>query len=301
MPSTVVTPTTSGISAARPRKNTQREQQQQRKRQHLRAAEVLGDRLADLQSGNRRAADRHVRVARERVERILRDLVTVGPGLDYPRHQRAALRHAGRARGGDAGCCGELRGSRLRVVVVDEQDDPRRGLLPGRALELPVGPGGLRRRRREAATGIQPAGDRPADNPGEHYEREQEKQCAPRPSGGETCETSEHACIVDAARRANIGSRESLPPLQLLPGEYDGSRPACTTAIPSSARRYASGPVVTTTASRRSAPICSRSNLRRAGDPAELDLHGEHATVIAVDLALAPDAASRYSSRMRRR
>ena len=69
MPSTVVMPITSGSTAARPRKKTSDSRSSTREGEHLRAAEVRLDAVADLLAGDSAAAERDALAVLEAVAR----------------------------------------------------------------------------------------------------------------------------------------------------------------------------------------------------------------------------------------
>ena len=223
-------PTTSGSSAARPRKNSSESSNSSGNASSSARAEVLPDGLADLQARHRGAADRDARCLSSKAVSAasatssssalaLTEPVTRRCGRPRRRRPTVAPATPGRPASRSAAACCAL----LQSGAFDQQDDAGRRVLAGRPLELPVGAGGLRRVGGEAAAGLERAGDGAADHAREDDEGEQDEQGAPRAGGGEISEAFEHA--------SHRGPRIALAHLpggvtcgrsRILPREYAG-------------------------------------------------------------------------------
>ena len=176
-------PTTSGNTAARPRKNSSESRNSSGNANSSARAEVLGDRLAELGAGDGAATHDDVVAALEGGDRVGRDHLIVDARAQRPHHEATVAVVRGRAGFGarDAGHRRELGRGRLRrrVVAADEQDDAGRGLLAGGALELRRRQRGFRVGRREAVAAVEAAGHRAADHPRQDHEDEQDEEGAP--------------------------------------------------------------------------------------------------------------------------
>ena len=179
-----MTPTASGISVARPRKNRIDSTTSSgnaiisaRPRSAATVSPICSPATAPT-------ADRDaVGARRTRSTARLRDRLVVGARPDRRRDEPVVPGAAGRVGRGDAGQVGELAIDRVEPLgrrPLDEQHEARARLGAGGLLDpldgdLGVGAGG-----HEAAAALELAGDRAAEHAGEHHEQQDRDEGAAR-------------------------------------------------------------------------------------------------------------------------
>ena len=185
---TVSSPTISGSAAARPpRKKKKASTRQEREREHLGAAEIAVDLIADLLAGDRGAAERHARHGLEAMGRAGDDVGLVGGSPQRRGDQRRRpVRGDERAPARPAAACSRRprpeRRPRMRATCVtrsrpvrarraawrvDHRDDPGRAVEAAGLLDRL--PRGDRRRAGilEPVGGVELTGDRAAEDRGD--------------------------------------------------------------------------------------------------------------------------------------
>ena len=227
MPSTVVMPDRERQHRRAAAEEQQREQQQDREGEHLGAAEVLGDGVADLVLGEQRAAEQDVagcpRSARSSPS-------TTSSSSRARRRASRAGRPSGR-RGSPSGwrltdampglrlrarartCVGAGRGRCISATT------PGRGLGAGRRLDARVGASGARVVSREPAVGLQRPRDRPAEDTRRRPRTGRRRAACASGGRSEHARVSEHQYMYSCQVNANLSVMTTASPPRNPRGE----------------------------------------------------------------------------------